>query len=435
MADNLLQRNGWYYYNKRVPQHLAKYDRRKHVRIALKTQNQKEAQKVAAIYDDFIQKYWGDLIRSGKPDNNLETFKQTRALARAHGFAFKNIAEVLSSPLDEILSRVEASEHAEPEARKALLGRADIPQITLSECPDRFWPLCADRLTDKSEHQIRKYKVPRNSAMQNFIEVVGDKNIADIERSDVLKFRNWFMQRIASDDSSIKINGDTANKQMRHVKDMLHTVCLSAEIDKDIKIMFAETRLKTTMEPRPPFEASYIQEAFIDNNAFVELNHDARMLVHIMMETGARESEIIGLLPEDIILNHEIPHIWIRKNALRSLKTPTSDRQIPLVGVALWAAEQIAETGLTRYQEKPDHASATINKHLRENNLKPTPKHTLYGLRHTFKDRLRDAGAPEEVIDELMGHRNSAPKYGRGHLLETKLKWLRKIVFDMPKNL
>jgi len=42
---------------------------------------------------------------------------------------------------------------------------------------------------------------------------------------------------------------------------------------------------------------------------------------------------------------------------------------------------------------------------MREHNLKPTPNHSLYSLRHTFKDRLRDAQAPEEIIDELMGHK------------------------------
>ncbi|MEW8332977.1 MAG: hypothetical protein AB2692_18730, partial [Candidatus Thiodiazotropha sp.] len=61
-----------------------------------------------------------------------------------------------------------------------------------------------------------------------------------------------------------------------------------------------------------------------------------------------------------------------------------------------------------------------------------TPKHTLYSLRHTFKDRLRDAQAPEEIIDELMGHKKSGPKYGRGHILERKYEWMEKIAFQPP---
>lgn len=53
--------------------------------------------------------------------------------------------------------------------------------------------------------------------------------------------------------------------------------------------------------------------------------------------------------------------------------------------------------------------------------MRPSPSNTLYSLRHTFKDRLRDIGAPEEIIDELMGHKTRGPKYGRGHLLEKSM--------------
>lgn len=83
------------------------------------------------------------------------------------------------------------------------------------------------------------------------------------------------------------------------------------------------------------------------------------------------------------------------------------------------------------YYKSADVASNSINKYLRENSLKPTPKHSLYSLRHTFKDRLRDAGAPEEVIDELMGHKKSGPKYGRGHMIERKYEWLNKVAFKV----
>jgi hypothetical protein len=67
---------------------------------------------------------------------------------------------------------------------------------------------------------------------------------------------------------------------------------------------------------------------------------------------------------------------------------------------------------------------------MRVNSLVPeNGGHTLYSLRHCFKDRLRDAEAPEEIIDELMGHKTRGPKYGRGHQLEKKLKWMQKIAF------
>lgn len=64
-------------------------------------------------------------------------------------------------------------------------------------------------------------------------------------------------------------------------------------------------------------------------------------------------------------------------------------------------------------------------------NIIPSPEHKVYSLRHTFKDRLRDIEAPEEIIDDLMGHKKSGPKYGRGHKLETKQKWLKKIAYKI----
>ncbi|WP_247776897.1 hypothetical protein [Bradyrhizobium sp. CW1] len=56
----------------------------------------------------------------------------------------------------------------------------------------------------------------------------------------------------------------------------------------------------------------------------------------------------------------------------------------------------------------------TLNKFLSENNLRPTKSHSVYSLRHSFKDRLIAAEAPDSLIDSLMGHRTGKPKYGKG---------------------
>ena len=156
------------------------------------------------------------------------------------------------------------------------------------------------------------------------------------------------------------------------------------------------------------------------------------MLLYAMSDTGARESELIGLRGEDIFLDGDIPYIWIQPYKNHELKTLQSKRQIPLVGASLFAFRQLPH-GFLHYTN-PDTASSTVNKFLRENDLKPSSRHSLYSLRHTFKDRLRDTEAPEEIIDELMGHKKKGPKYGRGHLLEKKYKWMQEIAFTPPNN-
>ena len=206
---------------------------------------------------------------------------------------------------------------------------------------------------------------------------------------------------------------------------------MDIEPDINATALFAKIKLKEGIDSRKPYDAEYVQRVFLDSDALNGLNDEARALIYIMADTGARVSEITGLMPEDINLEAKIPFIYIRKNELGNLKTAQSERQIPLVGAALYGAKMFPNS-LSRYSNA-DSVSTAINKYLRTHNLNPETGNSLYSLRHTFKNRLRDVQAPEEVIDNLMGHKSRGPKYGRGHILETKLEWLNKIAFTPPK--
>ena len=65
----------------------------------------------------------------------------------------------------------------------------------------------------------------------------------------------------------------------------------------------------------------------------------------------------------------------------------------------------------------------------RKHGLLPTPKHSIYSFRHSFKDRLKAIVTPEELILELMGHCIGVPKYGDGYGLQLKQKYLQAIAF------
>jgi integrase len=65
----------------------------------------------------------------------------------------------------------------------------------------------------------------------------------------------------------------------------------------------------------------------------------------ILAATGARLGEIAGLTKDDIIIpsgdiDGEVPHVFIRPNSIRRLKTTSSIRSVPLVGDALVAAKE-----------------------------------------------------------------------------------------------
>ncbi len=417
-----------YYYFRRVPQHVRLYDSRQFIKISLKTKNEDEARRRERIYDDYIEEFWRSLIRTGGSSGFDAEYKTAITLARAHGFAYKSAAEIARSSLSEVIERVQmtAQNGIKDDVVVAVLGGVDRPSIPLSGCIEKFWPLCADRLSRKSDHQVKKWKNARLRAINNFIEIVGDKDMTNVSRKDILKFQQHWLKLIEKKN----YKGDTANKQFSHVKDIISTVAHSEDIEIDIETLFKNIYLEDNYTPRPSFEAKFVQEHILNPANLANLNIEARFLIYVMADTGARECEIIGLdKNQDIFLDSDIPYIWIRANDHRGIKTPQSDRKVPLVGSALYAFQQMPQ-GITRYTN-PDSVSNLINRYFKNHNLKPTDKHTLYSLRHTFKDRLRDIEAPEEIIDELMGHAKSGPHYGRGRTLEKKHEWLKKIAFKV----
>jgi integrase len=120
-----------------------------------------------------------------------------------------------------------------------------------------------------------------------------------------------------------------------------------------------------------------------------------------------------------------VPHIEIKAEGKKT-KNKQSRRVIPLVGISLEAFREFPE-GFPSYRFK-DRISDTVNKFLRENGLLETEEHTLYGLRHSFEDRLLRAGVDERIRRDLMGHSlGGRQRYGQGATLEHARKLLKAV--------
>lgn len=96
------------------------------------------------------------------------------------------------------------------------------------------------------------------------------------------------------------------------------------------------------------------------------------------------------------------------------------------MGVALWAAKQYPE-GFPRYQDKADVAPALIN--MKKEELRPTRLHTPYSFRHTFQDRIENAGVSDRMQADLMGHEFGRPVYGDGSEMERRQALLEALKF------
>jgi integrase len=149
--------------------------------------------------------------------------------------------------------------------------------------------------------------------------------------------------------------------------------------------------------------------------------------------SGLRLSEIANLQEQAIHFDADIKYVEVLPEG-RVLKTQDSKREMPLVGVAL-AAMKLHPKGFPRHRDRSSSLSALLNKYLKNAGLRPTKDHTVYSLRHSFKDLLIAAEAPDSLIDNLMGHRRPGPRYGKGAPLELKLKYLESIAVTPPARL
>ena len=144
-----------------------------------------------------------------------------------------------------------------------------------------------------------------------------------------------------------------------------------------------------------------------------------------MINTGYRPSEGAVLSRNTIRLDCDVPHISIEPEG-RQLKTQHARRKIPLVGVSLEAFLESPE-GFPRYQNGSASLSATVNKYLRSRGLLETPEHSFYSLRHSFEDRMLEAGIDERVRRDLFGHTLNRERYGKGASLEHAARLLAAI--------
>jgi len=301
----------------------------------------------------------------------------------------------------------------------ALLGAASVPKLQLSSLFQTYETLIADRLQEKSPDQLRRWRAPRQKSIKNLMRVTGDLPIEEISREQALRFRAWWWQRVESG----HVGANSANKDITYLSSMINTV---AKIKGwNIANPFAGLRFREQEDRRLPFSTAWINDKILAKNQLDGLNEQARDILLIMINTGARPSEIIDLHPHHICLDDNIPHIVIKPEG-RSLKTKYSNRSIPLIGVSLEAMRR-QPNGFPRYRGKATTWSSTVTKYLRENKLLESENHTAYSLRHALSDRLQNAGCEDRTRKEILGHRPEGIIYGSGASLSTKSDWLSQV--------
>jgi hypothetical protein len=408
-----MRRESTLHIRKRVPRRYASVDERESVWISLHTGDTNVAMQKAPVIWQHMLEAWEAKLLGLHVDANTQ-LAAAKNLAAARGVRYLPATEVAKLPLEELMARIEAvvtpSGKIDMLEANALLGGAPVPKMTVTSALDEFWKIAAIRTEGKSQDQIRRWENPRKKAIANFIKTVGDLDIAELTTQKMMKFNGWLADLILQG----KITKSSANKDMMYAVATIRDVARANDITLKFNpdgLMFKGGEANT----RPPFSRAWISDKLLAPRALDGLNAEARCIMLGMINTGYRPSEGAMLTSDQIRLDANIPHVKIEPVG-RTLKTKSSKRVIPLVGISLEAFRQFPN-GFPRYADNPG-LSDTLNKFMRENKLLETDKHSLYSLRHSFEDRLLAAGIDERIRMDLMGHQIKRERYGAGADLE-----------------
>lgn len=433
MPEHLTRRGGHWQFVRRVPKEFEGLDKRGVIRhstkVAIATDRRGDkAGRVADAMNRELEAYWRGLTE-GKSQEAADRYAEAQRRARVLGFDYASVADVAEKPVADILARLEklAGMIHDPGARAAVLGYEGKPAIKLSEVFPQFERLSRNYVKGKSPNQLRVWRNGYKLAVTEFMRVVGDKTLHELTHADVLDFTEWLADRITEGE----ITTPTANKQIAFVSRMIK------EINRNMRLglpsLFADMALRGGKKvTRPAFDPAWVQGRILADGALMGLNPEARRTIMLIADTGLRLSEAINMNGTTIHLDCSIPFVEVRPDG-RHVKTSDSIRSVPLVGVAL-AAIRLQPSGFPRYVDRGAQFSLEVNRYLTTHGLRPTPKHTLYSLRHTFKDRLVAARCEDSVIEALMGHADDHPKYGDGPPLAMKAEVLHAIAFKAPAD-
>lgn len=428
--DRISLRGGVYYYVRRVPQAFVQFDQRVIVRISLKTGDRQEAIKGAIVAERELEALWSSLAAQNDP----EAWKRYHAAlerARLEGFVYRSAAEIAQGKLLEILDRIESLEDRafDRSARTALLGGEAQPDLTVSAARKLWFTYSAGKLLGKRPDQIKRWENPRMLAVKEFVACIGeDKPIGDVTREDGRKFQEMWLARVRDEG----YGRNQMNKQIGHLSTMFATV--SEELKLGLEPIFAKLAVAELKRARPPFDRAFVEKKILAPGALSGLNLDARVALLVCAETGMGAEEVTSLRAETIHLKAKVPYVSIvsREGAMQK-NAEYRPRDIPLVGIAL-AAMKLRPSGIERYYDKNVTLSSAVNKYLRENKLLQSPKHSLYSFRHSFQDRLTESEAPDRLQADLMGHKYTREKYGKGPDLAQKRRWLERIAYKAPAD-
>jgi integrase len=374
--DYLTNRNGIYYFQRRVPIDVRSHYKSHSIACSLRTRSRKIALRAASALSLQLEGYWVTL--------------------RVHQLTSIHCKKLKTS-----------SDHA-------------VSSISFMDAKDLYLKL-------KGQGRAESFVAYTERNVDYVIKAIGNKDLMDYAPADGGVFRDWLFEKgLAS--SSVKRVFST----IRAITNLA-----IAEHGLDMRSPFANVYFPELDDIKKRLPVSVRDIKLIQIHCR-EANDEMRWLLALISDTGMRLSEAAGLALDDIILDSEIPYIDLKPNCSRRLKTQQSSRKIPLTGVSLWAAQQVKSEfngtyAFPRYtkggQCNANSASAALNKWIKQIASEAV---TVHSFRHSLRDRLRAVQCPVDIVDAIGGWTAGSigERYGQGYTLNVLHEWLAKLVID-----
>jgi len=384
MAAYLMQKRGFYYFTRKVPLDLIDLHTSGRIQIALRTKSRKEADMLATALNAELEKKW----------RQLRAEVSTRKLVRF--FKVQQAEQVAVNPLSTKSSETSFQKAAAAYLRERAIGRD------------------------------QRFTVSTNRTISRYVEVIGNVPLEGSSREHALKFREDMISR-----------GFSPSTMKRHFAILAAVYAFveytGAALPKNPFRRIALPQEPNLRRPRRPLTGEEIQ---VLEERFSNRDDELSRITMLLLHTGMRLSEGLGVLAEECRPIGQDFIIQLAPNELRRLKTASSRRIVPVIGVSACALRsQLAlhPTGpvFPKYASQPDMQRVTVSQLLNKRfKVALGSGATVHGLRHAFRDRLRAAEVPSEAIDFLGGwaRRGVGASYGDGYSAEQLISYVSRVL-------
>ena len=379
-------RDGYYYFSRRIPADLIQHYSYPRIVKGLRTRSAQTAKARALVAAAKLDEYWSHLRLIDPELYGMKLLRQ----------GFRPVSRI-SLPESSIAGK---------------------PTITLSEALETY-------LLRKGANKGKTFHAAAERACGYLIKACGAKDLAEYTRKDGLNYRDYLIAK--------GMVGSSVSRVICAIRSVINFSISEYALDlkNPFSGMYHDKHIGVSRRmPIPVDNIIAVQKQCLS------MDDELRWLIALVSDTGMRLAEVAGLLKSDISLENDTPFIRLVAHPWRPLKTSGSQRDVPLVGRSLWAAQRLlqadveGEFAFPRYNRtsstNANSASAALNKWLHP--LVPDGC-TMHSFRHSMRDRLRAVECPSDIVDQIGGWATGGvgQGYGTGYGLSVCYKWMSKI--------